>query len=30
MQTPTMLKSRHGFGIPPPQQDLRIRYRVKS
>jgi hypothetical protein len=29
MKTPGMLKSRHGFGIPPPDKDLRIRYRIK-
>ncbi|CAF1339697.1 unnamed protein product [Didymodactylos carnosus] len=29
IKKPTMLKSRQGFGIPPPQKDIRIRYRVK-
>ena len=28
-KTPRMLKSRHGFGVPPPQDDLPIRYRIK-
>lgn len=30
MKTPTMLQSRHGFGIPPPARDLRIRYQIRQ
>jgi hypothetical protein len=29
MKTLAILKSRHGFGIAPPEKDLRIRYRLK-
>ncbi len=29
MKTPEMLKSRHRFGIAPPEKDFRIRHRVK-